>query len=322
MDRASRVLLASLVILAVGGGSTPSQTYQESTLGQTFLEPVLPPPEHANAPQVSLELVVDIPLPGPLPGDGPRIVEQSIEIPVADAVAITGWTEHARPELRPATTQEPASETENGSPPWVAGPKGKFRYQARPEGLIVAQKRCKRCGLGWKRAWKLRVGGSTLAPPLVTDRRIYFPALDNHVYSIKRKNGHRVWAVDIGRRISSPLTLWRASHEDAAVIGSFDRLPELLLAVPDDGGDLFALSLESGVTAASFEAQNGDTLVGTPVTTPDGRIVLARQRYAPTEASLLVLRVVPTEPPHDSPEDASAEAKAATDADKPPRDKS
>ena len=55
MDRASRVLLTSLVILAVGGGSTPSQPYQESTLGQTFLEPVLPPPEHANVPQISLE---------------------------------------------------------------------------------------------------------------------------------------------------------------------------------------------------------------------------------------------------------------------------
>ena len=279
--------LPVLLLLLMAGGVVRSQGYGESTLGQVYLEPVLPEPEVPNTPRLSMVLEADIPLPGPLPGEGPRLVDQTIEIPVANALAVTDWVEGAQPQLRPA---RPTQATSADSVSWIEDPQGRFRYQARPEGRIVAQKRCKSCALGWKQVWSLRVGGSTLGTPLVTDQRIYFAALDNRVYSVKRKNGHRVWAVDIGHRISASLSLWRPTLDDARQLEGAP--PALLLAVPDDGSELLALSLENGATAASFQVQNGDTLVGTPITTPDGRIVVARQRYAPTQASLLVLKIV------------------------------
>ena len=56
----------------------------------------------------------------------------------------------------------------------------------------------------------------------------------------------------------------------------------------------------SGAEVASYSlTEAGSKLVGAPLATPDGRIVAATQKYAPEEASLVVLRLDPVPPSSD-----------------------
>ena len=74
--------------------------------------------------------------------------------------------------------------------------------------------------------------------------------------------------------------------------------PTLVLAVPDDGGAIVALDAHTGAKVASYDLpDDGGTLVGDPLVTPDGRIVVARQKYTPEDASLMVFRLVPPRQP-------------------------
>jgi hypothetical protein len=134
----------------------------------------------------------------------------------------------------------------------------------------------------------------------VTARRVFFGALDNRVYSVKRKNGHRVWAADVGGRVSGALVLWsaRPAGEDDPRPGAPG--PAAILVVPDRRNRILALDPLSGTEVASFTLPDPESrLVGVPVKTPDGRIVAATQKYAPTDASLLVLQLDPVVPAPD-----------------------
>ncbi len=164
--------------------------------------------------------------------------------------------------------------------------------------MLEAQKSCRRCKTGWKRSWKLRIPGNTLVPPLVADRRVYIGGLDNHVYSLKARNGHRVWAVDVAGRISTPLMLWRGeiskpTPQDPLAM----RDLTLILTVPASGSQMVALESQSGRQVASLRLpEGGGKLVSGPLAMPDGKVVVARQQYAESEASLMVYRLLSLTP--------------------------
>lgn len=249
----------------------------------------------AEAPRLSFSLLAEIPLPGPLPGHGPRWIDDRIEIPVADGTAITSLEAGSTPEIRldPDGLPPPLD-------PWALDSRGVFRCRSLPGGWILAQRRCSRCAEGWKKVWRLRVPGHAPAPPLVRDRRVYFGAMDNRIYCVKRKNGHRVWTFDVDGRISGPLVPWsgeiagNGSDEDERE----QRELNLILAVPDGGAELLALNQELGQKVAGISVPAGEGyLLNAPLATPDGRVAVAWQKYSETDASLMVYRLNRRAPP-------------------------
>ncbi|MCP3979929.1 MAG: PQQ-binding-like beta-propeller repeat protein [bacterium] len=227
-------------------------------------------------------VVHEIPLPGPLPGESPRIDGELAGITVSGGEIRFDWRE-GRVASYEALLEE-APEAAVPADAWSVSRGETHRYGPHDRRWIVAQKACKRCKRGWKRVWKLRVPGSTVAPPLVTDKRVFFGALDNRVYAVKRRNGHRVWAVDLEGRASRRLIALSdlATQDEQA----------LLLAVPGHGTAILALDMADGSRKAAFRLEENDgRIVGVPVPTPDGHILVARQKYRDNEASLLVLRL-------------------------------
>lgn len=285
MGRRAIALAPLIVLLPV---ALQAQSYQDTFSEQRYLEPLITEATVEAAPRMTFRQLTDISLPGPLPGSGPRLVNGEIEIPVAGGVAISGWREGAKPRI-----VRPASASEAGPLEWSYSPKGDFRCSVLESGHILAQKGCRDCGKRWRKKWKLRVAGSDMAPPLLTGNRAFFGGLDNRVYCVKRRNGHRVWDSDIPGRASQPLAMWRRG----GIAESAEEV-ELIILVPDDGRSIIALDAATGSRAAAYDLpQNGGQLKGSPIVTTDGKIVVARQLYAAAQASLMVFDLVePGEP--------------------------
>jgi len=277
-----------LLLIFVAANPLTAQTRTYSADPFQGLPPTSRPADGPPVPKMAFVLEAEIPLPGPLPGAGPRMRGELIEIPAAGGTVLTRPTAEARPELIAASDAEHTDATASS---WVEDDLGRFRYRAVPGGAIEAQRRCKRCKAGWKRRWRLRVPGNTLAPPLIGDRHLYFGALDNRVYCVKARNGHRVWVADLGARVSSPLVRWRGSIGGNPAVEGTSPPQEviMILAVPEGGSELTALDSVQGQPVATLRLEDDEgKLVSGPLATPDGKIVVARQKYAETEASLMV----------------------------------
>jgi len=274
------------LILAVTCLPTWAQNFTDGDLETQFLEP--PVEWQADDTAVPLRFVElrQIAVPGPLREEGPSIADgdSRFNVAVEGGWAWSGWGERSELELR---TESLLPTTENEG--WQAWGE-KRRYRTDPDGWLVAEKRCGSCRRGWRRLWRLRVSGHTPAPPLVDDRRIVFASLDNQIYGVRRRNGHRLWVADLGQRISRSLV--------SAPIEDIDH-PEgaeakVILVIPDDGRKMLALDPLNGSTAATYSLSNpDDRLVGSPVVTPNGLILVARQGYDPRSASVVVLSLVP-----------------------------
>ncbi len=255
----------------------------------------LPPPTKTKVvdavPKLIFSLQAEIPLPGPLPGDGLRLRGDLVEIGVAGGIVVTQLVRDATPRWIDAAS---ASDPDPSPEGWVYDDIKRRRFRSIPGGVLEAQKSCRRCKLGWKRSWRLHVPGNMLVPPLVDDRRVYIGGLDNYVYSLKARNGHPRWTVDVGGRISTPLMLWRGeipvpTPEDPRAT----RWLTLILAVPASGSEMVALESEAGRQVASMRLpEGGGKLVSGPLATLDGKVVVARQQYAASEASLMVYRLL------------------------------
>ena len=266
---------AFLAIQLLGLPATPAQSMNGTDQTETgpYLEPLPEDGAEGQGPNVSFHLATEIGLPGPLlPGPGPRLVEGRLLTPVSAGMAACGWNEGAEVAMLPAP--DPRIEGDSAEEPlWAVAPDGRIRVSVLESGHLLAQKRCKRCRAGWRKKWKLRLSGGVPAPPLVTDDRVFFGALDNRVYSLKRKNGHRVWEIDVQGRASRSLERWQGTLLDAE---QPDALPwegepvDVVLVVPDHGGEILALDATSGAKIASYAlAEDAGFLIGSPVLTPD-----------------------------------------------------
>lgn len=270
-----------------------SETIAQSYVDVGFAD--LPPPTQSKPrnppPELVFDLVAEIPLPGPLAGHGPRLRGDRIEIGVAGGTFVTQPDADAAPLLIGSAVPDDPAPLGDG---WITDEAGRMRFRSVFGGTLEAQKKCRRCRRGWKRAWTLRVPGNTLIPPLVADRRVYIGGMDNQIYSLKKRNGHRVWTVDIGGRVSTPLVQWRGEiPRPTAEDPLATRQLTVILVVPASGSEIVALESEGGRRVASMRLpEGGGKLVSGPLATPDGRIVVARQRYVESEASLLVYRLV------------------------------
>jgi hypothetical protein len=288
MSRWRSALGAGLVVLAAGSREALAQFPAPGAV-DPFLPAPPPVAEQPPLPRLRFVLRGEVALPGPLPGAAPRLVGERIEIDVAGAVASTGWAAGAPLVLRDARAAEPVPPDS----PWVEDPRGRYRTRPLPDDRILTQRRCKRCRKGWHRAWKARVPGASQSPPALGEQRVYVGSRDNRVYALRLRNGHRVWTADLGERLSKPLVLW--SPRELAVEAQEPEQPlRLLLVVPAAGSRLIALDARSGRVVAEHRLEEAEgELVSAPLTTPDDRVVVARQSYARAEASLLVFQLEP-----------------------------
>jgi len=325
-----RITCATLLFIALTP-DTAAQSFESSPFDQPFSSP--PREQESPADRLRLELVTELPLPGPLPESQLRVIDDRVEIPVAGGLAVTAWHPGADLEIREDVS--PKNPPVDG---WGVGPEGLVRARSEPPDRFVAEKTRKRGKARWKRKWRLRVAGASAAPPLVTETRIYFGTMANRVYSLRRRNGHRVWTTDVGSRVAQPLVLWKGhpgrlgavaetdtagtsgreencgSPEGAVDAGASAERPTaeigLILVLPDTGSQLLALDARTGQPLADYTLdEGGGRLVGIPVITDDGLILVSRQKYRTDEASLLVLQFVRAGTPEsEDPADAAAAA--------------
>lgn len=302
-------VLALLAASQVAGQTLSSDPFENLPLA---VEPAAHDPDSA---QLAFKLLDEIPLPGPLPGPGPRLVEDAIEIPVAGGTARIPLSLEGEPRIAdPETAAGSGPTTGPATPVWVENEPGKLRFGADGAGWLRAERRCRRCERGWKKEWKLRVPGLAGAPPLVVGKNVCFGALDNRVTCVRAGNGHRRWTVDVGGRVLQPLVYWPGPepapderrrrpkrHPPGAVLAVIERGAQLAVIAADDGLRLGGVSFDTG----------RGKLVSFPLATQDGRIVVARQGYAETDASLLVYSLQPAPKPATPAEGAATPAPAA-----------
>ena len=265
--------------------------FAQYTSGGSEIQPNnYPPPLPARrgaAARLVFETIGEIPLPGPLP-EGPAWADDTfVMVPVAGGIARVRGDVKATPDiLSGAPSGAGAAEG------WVVAPDGKRRYRTTQEGLVEAEtwaKHRKR----WVRDWHIVAPNSLFAPPLLLGPRVCYAGLDDQVTCVRASNGHRLWAVDLGDRISRALGRWspsasRAPGDERALEG------EILLAVPDDGASLVALDAYDGTRVATYDLPaDRNRLASAPLVLPDQVIAVARQGYATEEAALLLLRLKP-----------------------------
>ena len=230
--------------------------------------PPLPEREGPTPPKLAFEVVEEIAVAGPIDGVRLQLVE-------------------GRPAVCPPQACAPVVDAQG----WLVSPSGHMRFRTVPDGAVEAQRR-RRGGRRWAPEWRLRVGGATPAPPVLAGNRLFYGSVDNQVYGVRADNGHRLWAVDLGARVSRPLSLWQASVPFAASSGAAVVAPlELVLAVPDQGDRLLALDPYDGSRLAEFTAASGEGLVTHALVSPDGRIAIGRQGYRPEDAAIVVFRL-------------------------------
>ncbi len=284
-------LLGAVLMLGAVGPLVAQTTLAEDPFDDALAPPV--PRESKAPPRIVFDLLAEIPLPGPLPPNGLRMDGDHVE------VAVEGGLARLLPQ--PGAVAEIAPMSPNSLPeatPWSESPDGKFRFRSMSGGFIVAERRCPRCRRGWKKIWKLRVSGAAAVPPVSVGPFVFFGAMDNRVYCVKRRNGHRVWSADAGGRIAHPLVVAATppALPDNDATHAVD-LGSVLLVVPENGARLLALNPNDGLELAQLDFSNGEgTIAGGPVVTDEGRLVIARQRYRQADASLMIYSLSPSIP--------------------------
>jgi hypothetical protein len=242
------------------------------------------PARRGAAPALVFEKIGEIPLPGPVLARGAWVDGGLVVIPVKSGVASVAPEVGATPSVSPAADVPPR-------PEWVVAPDGKRRYRTSPGGVVQSEKR-RRPDKPWKRSWKIVTGSSIEAPPVLLGPRLCFSGRDDRVTCVRASNGHRLWAVDLGDRLSRPLACWPVCEhppDDA-----------LLLAVPDDGATVIALDAYDGKRIATFELPAHHRFAGSALVVSKDRIAVASKGYDEGEAALVLLRLVappPAAPP-------------------------
>lgn len=238
------------------------------------------PARRGPGPTLVFERIGEIPLPGPIGAKSGFAADGLVVIPVEGGWAKVSPETGATPSIVAAIEAPEAAE-------WVVSANGKRRFRTTPEGLVEAQRRT-RGRKTWARSWKLVAPNSILAPPLLVGPRLCYAGLDDRVTCVRASNGHRLWAVDLGDRLSRALTSWPASG-NPAIEG------EVLLAVPDDGASVIALDAYDGRRIATFDLPATHHFASSALVVSGDRIAIARKGYEDREAALVLLKL--TRPP-------------------------
>lgn len=283
-------LVTILVLAALVGGAAHAQGESYGTSYPNKYPPPLPEREGPGPPTLVLEWIGEVPFPGPArPGElrveGGRVVVANGDRLFSIEPIPGGSVERAGVVPGPAAEREPE---------WVYAPDREMRFAAIPERGVVAEVRRGGASERWNRAWRLRRVGSVPFPPLLLGDRLFFASSDDRIYAVRAKNGHRLWATDVGDRLSRELSLWEAT------VPRFGRGKEpdrevtihLLLAVPDGGAALLVLDVHDGrIVARGTIPEGKGRLVSAPLVLEAGKIAAVRQGFALEDAALGLFRI-------------------------------
>jgi hypothetical protein len=232
------------------------------------------------------ERLGEIPLPGPLGARAGFASDGLIVVPVEGGWAKVSPETGATPSIVPSLDPPPPAE-------WIVSPNGKRRFRTTPEGLVEAE-RLKRHRKKWTSSWRIIAPNSILAPPILLGPRLCYSGLDDRVTCVRASNGHRLWTVDLGDRLSRGLTVWPESGTPALE-------GEVLLVVPDDGASVIALDAYDGRRVAAFELPPTHHFASSALVVSRDRIAIARKGYEDREAALVLLRLKHPPPPGPQP---------------------
>ena len=265
------------------------------TTGEVLPNNYPPPlPERSGpAPKLRFELDREIELTGPIARPEAWAENDAVIVPLASGAARVDVKTDAPPQ---SVNPEPPVHDPEG--PWVVNATGTRRYRATAEGIVEAQKRRKE-GKRWKRSWKIVAPNATPAPPILMGPRLCYAGLDDRVTCVKASNGHRLWTMDLGDRLSRPIARWPSASAARVASDTGDRTieGEILLAVPDNGASMIALDAYDGRRLATYDLPPAARLVSGPLVFSDDGIVAVREAFDKREVAVLVLRLVHNEPP-------------------------
>jgi outer membrane protein assembly factor BamB len=227
------------------------------------------------------ERLGEIALPGPLGEQPGFLADGLVVLPVDGGWARMSPEADATPSIVSAVEQPARSE-------WVTAQDGKHRYRTTQEGLVFAEHRS-HVHKTWVKSWRIVAPNSIMAPPILLGPRLCYAGLDDRVTCVRASNGHRLWAVDLGDRLSRGLACWPACG-GPTVDG------EVLLVVPDDGASVIALDAYDGRRIATFELPANQRFASPALVAAHERIAIARKGYGDKEAALLLLRLTPPPP--------------------------
>lgn len=239
------------------------------------------PARRSPGPALAFERVGEIALPGPLAAKPAWVEGDVVAVPVEGGIA------RVAPEVDASATVDPAAERPAESE-WVVSPDGKRRYRTTQEGVVQAERRS-RAKRGWSRSWRLVAPNSILSRPILIGPRLCYAGLDDRVTCVRASNGHRLWTVDLGDRLSRALASWPVG--DAPVTDW-----PLVLAVPDDGASVVALDAYDGRRVATYELPPTHHFASPALVVAGDRIAIARKGYDDREAALVLLELVPPAP--------------------------
>ena len=290
--RALRLGTVSCALLGAALSAAPafSQYGQFGTTTTTEPQPNNYPPalpaRRTPPPRYVFEPLGEIALPGPL-GEAPASVDgETVAVPVEGGIARVAAELGATPAVAPGVPVETSE--------WEISPDGKHRYRTTAEGIVESQRKTRLKGR-WVRRWKIVAPNSFVAPPVLVGPRLCYAGLDDMVTCVRASNGHRLWSVDLGDRISRPIAKWppggtatgRSPNSDASVEGG------LLLIVPDSGATIVALDAYDGSRVATYDLPAQGRFASSALVLPEGGIALARKGYDDAEAALVLLKLAP-----------------------------
>ncbi len=275
-------LAATASALAFSAGAALAQ--YGTTTGPDIQPNNYPPALPARStpgPALVFERLGEVALPGPLSAQPGFVADGVVIVPLE-----TGWA-----RLLPEADAAPsvvASADAPRTPEWLLSSNGKRRYRTTQEGLVEAEKRT-HGGKRWHRIWRIVAPNSILAPPVLVGERLCYAGLDDRVTCVRAKNGHRLWAVDLGDRLSRGLTCW-------AACGDRPGAGEVLLAVPDDGATVIALDAYDGRKIATYELPANHHFASSALVVSHDRIAISRKGYDDRESAVVLLRLTPPPP--------------------------
>lgn len=273
------LLAAALVLLAppaVAQYGTSSPDVQPNNY------PPALPARRGPGPNLVFERLGEIALPGPLGAAAVFTSEGQVVIPVEGGWARVAPETDATPSIVP--TLDPPATVE-----WIVSSNGKRRFRTTQEGLVEAE-RLRRGRKKWSSSWRIIAPNSILAPPILIGPRLCYAGLDDRVTCVRSSNGHRLWTVDLGDRLSRGLSVWPESP-DPTVNG------QVVLAVPDDGASVIALDAYDGRRVATFDLPPTHHFASSALVVSHDRIAIARKGYEDREAAVVLLRLTRPPPP-------------------------